>query len=89
MTGLPSVGHGNVEVLLDVAFEIELALLDELHHRRVRHELRDRARAKQRALRIDRPLARDVRVAVALLRNDLAALTTTTTPPAMSPLPIA
>ena len=63
-----------IQVLRDVAVEIELALLDQLHHRRVRHELRDRARAKQRALRVDGPLGRDVGVTVTLLREHLAVL---------------
>ncbi len=40
----------------------------------VRYEFRDRAGAEQRALRIDRPLRRDIRIAVALLHQHFAVL---------------
>jgi hypothetical protein len=58
---------------LPYAVEVELALLDELHRRRVRHELRDRTGAEQRTLRVDGALGRNIGVTVALLRNHLAA----------------
>ena len=53
VTGLPNAsasGTGKSRYCCDVAIEIELALLDQLHHCGVRHELRDRTRAEQRAL---------------------------------------
>ena len=55
-----------VEILLNVGVQVELALLDELHHRDVGEELRDRSRTKRCDYRIDLRLLLEVRVAVAL-----------------------
>ncbi len=61
-------------VLIDGRVEIELALLDQLHHRRFGEQLADRAGPEQRALGIHGPAFLDIVVAVALLQQDFAVL---------------
>ena len=51
-----------------------LPLLDQLHDRSPGEQLRDRARAEQRLVRVDGQLLLDVRVAEAFLQQDLAVL---------------
>ncbi len=63
-----------VEVLVDVGVEVDLALFDQLHDRGPGEQLRDRARTEQRLVRVDGQLLLDVRVAEALLQQDLAVL---------------
>ena len=63
-----------VEVLIDVRVEIDLPLLDLLHHGGPRHELRHRSRSEQCQLRIDRRTFGDVRVSIAPLGQDLSIL---------------
>ena len=67
--GLPCIG-GNleIEIAVDVGVEVELALLDLLHHRGPGEELRDRAGTEQGARGIDRRALRDVGIAEAALR---------------------
>ena len=52
----------------------ELALLDQLHDRRPRHQLRDRARPDQGALGIEGAARLDIGIAVAFLQQDAAVL---------------
>ncbi len=63
-----------VEVLVDVGVEVELALLDQLHDRGPGEELGDRARAEQRGFRIDRLAFLDVGIAETALQQDLSIL---------------
>ena len=63
-----------VEILLDVGVEIELALLDELHHRDVGEELGDRAGTEGGDDRIDGCLLLEVGVTVASQDKRLAVL---------------
>ena len=69
-----AVGHVEIDVFVDVGIQIELALLDELHHRRPRDKFRHRTRAEQREFRIDRFLRGDIGVAEAALGQDLSVL---------------
>ena len=61
-------GHGEIEVRVHVRVEVELALLDELHHGERSEQLADRRGTKERA-RIYRDALLDVREAVALHQN--------------------
>ena len=63
-----------VEILLNVRVEVELALLDELHHRDVGEELGDRAGTEGRDDGIDGRLLLEVGVTVALEDERLAVL---------------
>jgi hypothetical protein len=63
-----------VEVGVDVLVQVELALLDQLHHRGPGEQFGDRAGPKQRAVGIDQLLSFEVGVAIALLEEDLAVL---------------
>ena len=68
---------GELEVLqigVHVRIEIELALLDQLHHRGPGEQLRRRAWPEQRLFRIDRNAFLDVRVAVTLREQQSAVL---------------
>ncbi len=60
-------GHAEIEVLVDVLVEIELALLHQLHDRRPGEQLRHRARTKQRAFRVDALALLDIGIAEATL----------------------
>jgi hypothetical protein len=60
------------QIVVDVAIELELPLLDELHHGRPHEELGDRADPKERAAGVDGTLRGDVGEAVALRQQDLA-----------------
>ena len=68
------VGLGDVKIQigLDVRLEVELALLDELHHGRRRERLSDRGDAEQVPVGIDRDALFEIREAVAFLENNLA-----------------
>jgi hypothetical protein len=57
-----------IEVVVDVAIQIELAQLHLLHHRCPSEELADRTGAEQRPLGIDRLSFLNIGVAVALLQ---------------------
>ena len=75
MTGLPSrEGNLKIEILIHITVEIDLALLDELHHGSPRDELRHRPRTEQSQFRVDRRALLDVRVAIAARRRDLSVL---------------
>ena len=63
-----------IQIVVHIAIEIELALLDELHHRDPGKELRDRAGAYQRLIRGHRAPALDVGVAIAAGKQDAAIL---------------
>ncbi len=85
--GLPSrAGISEVEIAVHIGIEIELALLDQLHHRGPGRQLRNGAGTKQRGGRIDRLARRHVGVAIALLQRRRAIFPTTTTAPATSPV---
>ena len=58
-----------IEVLIYVSIQIDLDLLDELHHGGPREELRCRTDPEPGPLRIDRPTCRDIRVAISLLEE--------------------
>ena len=63
-----------VQILVDVMIQIELALLNHLHHARPDKQLRDRAWPKERRIRTHALLRRHVGIAVALLNNHPAIL---------------
>ena len=58
-----------IEVLIHVGIQIDLALLDELHHCSPREELRRRTDPEHGPLRIDRPTCRDIRVAISFFEE--------------------
>ena len=66
--------HLEVEVLIDVGVEIDLARGDQLHDRRPGEQLRNGARAEQGLVGIDRPPGLDVRKTVAPFEQRLPVL---------------
>src|SRR5206468_3168257 len=71
---LIGVGDLEVEILVDVGVETQLALLHELHDGCPREQLAGRADAKEGALGIDGGAMRDIGVAVAVGVEELAVL---------------
>jgi hypothetical protein len=67
-----SGGKGKVEVRRDVPVEVQVALLDQLHHRLTHEQFRDGSHAEAGSLRVDRPSRSDVRNAIALHEDGLA-----------------
>ena len=67
-------GNPEIKVAIDVGVEVQLALFHQLHHRRPCDELGHRTRAHQRASRVHRHFARDIGIAIALGKQDLAVL---------------
>src|SRR6185437_2628136 len=63
-----------IEVAVDVAVQVELVLLDQLHHRGPGEQLRDRADPEQRVCRRDRRAGLQVGIAVAVREQHLAVL---------------
>ena len=63
-----------IEIRIDVAIQIQLALLDQLHRRRPRDQLADRAGPEQRALGIDGSALFDVGVSKATRGEELPIL---------------
>ena len=66
--------NGEIQILVHVRIEIELALLDQLHHCRPQERLGDRARTKQCGCRIDLFIRRNVGVAIPSGHQNLAVL---------------
>ena len=67
-----SFWNREVEVIVDVAIEIEFALLDQLHHRGGGEQFRDRARAKQCLVRQHGLLRFEIGIAITLCEQDLS-----------------
>src|SRR5262245_20453600 len=63
-----------VEIGVDVRVHIQLALLDEVHHRRPGKRLADGARVKDRRVRVDGYSVLQVSVTVAVCKKELAVL---------------
>ena len=63
-----------IQVFVDIAIQVELALLDQLHHSRRSESLRDRCNAHDTAPWIHRDAGRDIGIPVALLEQHLALL---------------
>ena len=62
------------EIAVHVRIEVERAPLDKLHDGRADERLGNRADAKQRSRRIDRPLRRQLGISIALGQEDLSVL---------------
>jgi hypothetical protein len=67
-------GHLEIQVLVDVRVQIQLAGLHQLHHRSPGHQLGDRGHPEQGAVRIHRGLFFHIRNAVTATDQDLAVL---------------
>jgi hypothetical protein len=63
-----------IEIGVDVLVEVDLAAFDLLHHRGPGDELRHRTGTEERRFGQHRRAFRDVRITIAFLENDLAAL---------------
>ena len=60
-----------IQIGIDVVVEVDLALFDELHHRRPGEQLGDRARPEQGGRRVDRRACGSIGVSVAFLHQHL------------------
>ena len=63
-----------IQIAVDVRVEVELALLDQLHHRRPGEQLGNRSGPEESALGIDRFAGRDVGVTVTFRQQHLSIL---------------
>jgi hypothetical protein len=67
-------GDAEVQVVIDVAIQLQLPRFDELHHRGRRERFGNRARAKQRRARVDGHTARRVGNTVSFEQQHVAVL---------------
>ena len=63
-----------IEIFVDVRVEVDLALLNLLHHGRPGDQFRDRSWTEKRRCRVDRSSFSHIGIAIALGRDDLSVL---------------
>ena len=66
------IWDAKVEIGVDIRVQVQLSLLDELHHRRPGEQLADGANSKDRLFGVDRDALLEVGVAVAFGKEQLA-----------------
>src|ERR1700733_5714368 len=67
-------GNFYVEIIIDIAIQVQLALLDQLHDRSPREQFGDRPRPEESPVGSDRCFLRNIGVAISLLEKYVSIL---------------